>query len=347
MHSFGKYIQAKLPNVVTQGSEPFFRDEAICELGQSWENACFGGQVDHLYIRDKTNISEPSLGQIIIPWPSWYHFGQGQVTSRVRLRYKYHEKYPVGTMTMMWVMPMFFLQNIQQVSLWATQVSKYGTDALKSEHIIGHRLSKGGKNNGLVWGRDARVDVVARRFFPKREGVPIGDRQNDFLAAIITARQKAAADNVNAALQQQSMLTNIKAGVQPEVDQEELDQQMELVNKILTGENCSPEVDNSGLLDELSISRYLEVRILASLAIVRDMRVEASRRKHLCNAVRVNARALAGQEDSDGKWIAFERVAIAELKNIRRQQLNKLKRRREDDQPVSSSSLRKVKPEIT
>tara|TARA_R110002060_G_scaffold21758_5_gene29535 strand:- start:480 stop:710 length:231 start_codon:yes stop_codon:yes gene_type:complete len=63
-------------------------------------------------------------------------------------------------------MPIFSIQNIQQVSFWEAQVSEYGVDGLKSERIIGSRMTKG-QQTQMIWGPDGRPDRVAKRVFPK------------------------------------------------------------------------------------------------------------------------------------------------------------------------------------
>ncbi|KAH9219453.1 hypothetical protein DL95DRAFT_457524 [Leptodontidium sp. 2 PMI_412] len=47
MHAFGKYTGTG-NRVVLDGSEPFFRDEEISELGNSWENGTLGGVLQSL-----------------------------------------------------------------------------------------------------------------------------------------------------------------------------------------------------------------------------------------------------------------------------------------------------------
>ncbi|PVH77445.1 hypothetical protein DL98DRAFT_591224 [Cadophora sp. DSE1049] len=223
-------------------------------------------------------------------------------------------------------MPMFFIQNIQQVSYWEAQVSKYGVDALKSEQIIGYRLTKGKRYPQMVWGRDARPDPVAGRVFPKRDAVPTEDRLFDFATDMTTAnhaQQNAVANSVNMGLRQQQML----AEVQIEVAREELDQQSKMLNEILIGENSNPEIDNSSLLDEVWASKYPEVRVPASLAVVKNLNIGMSRRMRLCSTAQAEAKALAEKDSTDEKWSVYTQFATAELEEISRHKENRRKRK--------------------
>lgn len=224
---------------------------------------------------------------------------------------------------------MFFIQNIQQLSFWEAQVPKYGVDALKSERIIGSRLTKGQQQAQMIWGPDGRPDRVAKRVFPKRDTVPTADRLSDFMTATIAERYSAVADDINMALRQQQIFTHLTAGGPMDVDQDELDQQSKILNEVLKEGKYSPEIHNSRLLNELTASKYPAIRLPASLAVARNPNINTSRRKRLCSMVQTEAKVLAERDGADEKWNEYVQVATVELEGIRRNKEQKRKREEE------------------
>tara|TARA_R110002060_G_scaffold21758_5_gene29534 strand:- start:166 stop:483 length:318 start_codon:yes stop_codon:yes gene_type:complete len=95
----------------------------------------------------------------------------------------------------------------------------------------------------------------------------------------------AVADNINMALRQQQIFTHLTAGQPMDVDQDELDQENKILNEVLTEYKYSPEIDNSRLLDELTASKYPEIRLTARLAVVTNPNINSSGRKRLCSTV--------------------------------------------------------------
>ncbi|KAL5323681.1 hypothetical protein ACEPPN_008221 [Leptodophora sp. 'Broadleaf-Isolate-01'] len=86
--------------------------------------------------------------------------------------------------------------------------------------------------------------------------------------------------------------------------------------EIATGTQYAQERDHSGLLDLFVGSKYPDVGVLASLAVVKDGKVDVARRMRLCTSGRSEAGASGSEEGADEKYDVFVKVPTAELEKI-------------------------------
>lgn len=63
-------------------------------------------------------------------------------------------------------------------------------------------------------------------------------------------------------------------------------------------------------------SKYPDVGVLASLAVVKDGKVDVARRMRLCTSGRSEAGASGSEEGADEKYDVFVKVPTAELEKI-------------------------------
>ncbi|KAF8852702.1 hypothetical protein BDZ45DRAFT_749282 [Acephala macrosclerotiorum] len=301
MHAFGDYIRTTMPNIPPAGSEPFFEDEIMSELGRSWENSTFGGMVAPLHERDLANFHELALGAVVSEWPGWMNFGKGQFgTSATKTRYRRHETVIDGQNHILWPLHLVFVESLQQQSYWRHEVVKYGSKALVPPRIFGFRRQKGMDRTQYV------TDGQFQRWVTK-QGLVLTPTQNAAQEArdlkILEAQTRA--DYLRAELNIQDAERKARRqGSVAALDQKELDFHVETLDECKKN-RANPTIPGDDVkawegLDTLRSSKYPVIRCQANLELGKDvMSGDARRRFAFLEAAAAEAARLAIADPSD------------------------------------------------